>query len=84
MMAHTMNLTTCSECTKLCCWLIFMQAQNPVREDMKQEMMVCALQCIVRFPSIERSNIHSLITSTLTAVFEWTMTQHNIALVIVL
>ena len=65
-----------------------MQAQNSVREDMKHEMMVCALQCVVRIPSIERSNIHSLITSTLTAVFEWTMTQIHfitlIALVIVL
>lgn len=52
-----------------------MQAQNPVREDvklkedMKQEMMVCALQCVVRIPSIEHSNTHSLITSTPTAVF---------------
>ena len=45
---------------------------------------MCTIQCVVRFPSIERSNIHSLITSTPTAVFEWTMTQHNIALVIVL
>ena len=70
-----------------------MQAQNPMREDiklredMRQEMIVCAPQCVVRIPSIEHSN-----TSTLTAVNEWPtfspikyLTQvHYIALVIVL
>ena len=56
-----------------------MQAQNPMREDMKlredmkQEMMVCVPQCVV-------------ITSTLTAVIflmnAWTMTQiHFITLI---